>query len=265
MISARDAATESPSVHPIEPFLALFLAHLIGDFVLQTEQMALKKGHVFGWLILHALELGLLTWLFCWRFDAWPVVAVVFLTHLVFDWVKPRLKGHPLKWYAVDQIAHVVTLGVCAAWMVKSLPLASMPISAILPPSAQVILAAYLTILRPLTIGMGLFLKPWLDELAAANGGAHAGSEGPITGLTRSSEWIGNLERLFVLTAVLAQIEYLVAGLLVAKAIMRAPELFRSEQRRRADYIILGTFGSVGLAFLVGVLANFALGAYSGS
>lgn len=265
MIFGRGAATEHPSVNPIEPFLALFLAHLVGDFVLQTEQMALKKGHVFGWLILHALELGLLTWVFCWRFDAWPVVVVVFLTHLIFDWIKPRLRGHPLKWYAVDQIAHVVTLGFCALWMAKSLPLAAMPLSALISPNTQVIFAAYLMVLRPLTIGMGLFLKPWLDELAVANGGTPAGAEGPITGLTRSSEWIGNLERFFVLTAVLAQLEYLVAGLLVAKAIMRAPELFRSEQRRRADYIILGTFGSVGLAFAVGILANFALGVYSGS
>ena len=49
----------------LEPFLALFIAHLIGDFVLQTEQMALKKGRVLSWLMLHALELGLITWLLC--------------------------------------------------------------------------------------------------------------------------------------------------------------------------------------------------------
>ena len=239
----------------LEPFLALFIAHLIGDFVLQTEQMALKKGRVLGWLMLHALELGLITWLLCWTFKAWPVVVVVFLTHLVFDWVKPRLKGHPLQWYVVDQLAHVFTLLLCSIWMARVLP--SMPLSNLLPSSVQVLLAAYLTILRPLTIGMGLFLKPWQDEVARSNG--NASPEGSITGLTRSSEWIGNLERFFVLTAVVAQQEYLVAGLLIAKAIMRVPELLKGEHRRRADYIVIGTFGSVGLAFAVGVLANAAL------
>ncbi|MCC7518092.1 MAG: DUF3307 domain-containing protein [Verrucomicrobiae bacterium] len=249
----------------IEPFLALFIAHLIGDFVLQTESMALKKGHVFGWLVLHALELGLITWLLCWRFEVWPVVVVVFLTHLIFDWIKPRLKGHPLQWYVVDQLAHVFTLFLCAIWMMNKLPLTSMPLSSVISPAVQVLLAAYLMILRPLTIGMGLFLKPWQDELQHANGNANSGPEGPITGLTRSSEWIGNLERFFVLTAVLVQQEWLVVGVLIAKAILRAPELFKTDQRRRADYIILGTFGSVGLAFAVGMLANFALGIYSGS
>jgi hypothetical protein len=252
-------------VHLLEPFLALFIAHLIGDFVLQTEQMALKKGHVLGWLMLHALELGLITWLLCWRFDVYPVVIVVFLTHLVFDWIKPRLKGHPLQWYVVDQLAHVFTLYLCAIWMVRHLPVMSMPLSNVLSPSAQVLVAAYLMVLRPLTIGMGLFLKPWQEELGRGNGGASPSGEGPITGLTRSSEWIGNLERFFVLTAVVAQQEYLVAGLLIAKSIMRAPELLKSEHRRRADYIIIGTFGSVGMAFAVGVLANLALAVCGGS
>lgn len=244
-------------MHLLEPFLILFIAHLIGDFVLQTEQMALRKGHVLGWLMLHALELGLITWLLCWSFEAWPVVVVVFLTHLIFDWIKPRLKGHPLQWYVVDQLAHVFTLLLCSLWMVKQMPFVTMPLSNLLPTSVQVLIAAYLTILRPLTIGMGLFLKPWQDEIVRANG--DAASEGSITGLTRSSEWIGNLERFFVLTAVVAQQEYLVAGLLIAKAVMRVPELLKGERRRRADYIIIGTFGSIGLAFAVGVLANAAL------
>lgn len=239
----------------LEPFLALFIAHLIGDFVLQTEQMALKKGRVLGWLMLHALELGLITWLLCWSFRAWPVVVVVFFTHLIFDWVKPRLKGRPLQWYVADQLAHVFTLLLCSVWMARTIP--CMPLSNLLPASVQVLIAAYLVILRPLTIGMGLFLKPWQDEVACVNG--NATPEGSIAGLARSSEWIGNLERFFVLTAVVAQQEYLVAGLLIAKAIMRVPELLKGERRRRADYILIGTFGSVGLAFAVGVLANAAL------
>lgn len=250
-------------MHLLEPFLVLFIAHLIGDFVLQTEPMALKKGHVFSWLMLHALELGLITWLLCWSFAVWPVVVVVFLTHLIFDWVKPRLKGHPLQWYVVDQLAHVFTLLLCSVWMVRHMPFVTMPLSSLLPPSAQVLVAAYLMILRPLTIGMGLFLQPWLNEFSRST--PNATSEGSITGLTRSSEWIGNLERFFVLTSVVAQQEYLVAGLLIAKALMRAPELFKSEHRRRADYIIIGTFGSVGLAFAVGVLANAALAICGGS
>ncbi len=246
------------AVNPFEPFIILLIAHLIGDFVLQTEQMALKKGHVFRWLMLHALELGLITWLLCWSVAALPVVAVVFLTHLTFDWIKPRLKGHPILWYGVDQFAHLLTLWLCALWMVNHLALGQMPLSAWLPWDIQVLVAAYLLVGRPLTIGMGLFLKPWQDEMIKANG--NGGAEGSLTGLTRSSEWIGNIERFFVLTVVLAGQFVLVAGLLVAKFLIRAFEITRGgEIRKRADYIIIGTLGSVTLAVVVGLLARMLL------
>ncbi len=243
-------------VNPVEPFVVLLIAHLVGDFVLQTEQMALKKGFVLGWLFLHALELGLITWLLCWSVAAWPVVVVVFLTHLIFDWIKPRLKGHPLRWYLVDQIAHLITLWFCAQWMVAHIDLQDMPLSTLLSFHTQVLIAAYLLVGRPLTIGMGLFLKPWLAELVKGSTEAEGGA---MTGLTRSSEWIGNIERFFVLTAILGDMEILVAALLLTKAILRFKEISHGCSRKRVDYILIGTFGSVALATAVGVLAQFVM------
>ena len=51
-------------------------------------------------------------------------------------------------------------------------------------------------------MGIGLFLKPWMEEVMKANGNASNGS--PATGLTRSGEWIGNLERGVTLSCMLA-------------------------------------------------------------
>ncbi|MBI4027574.1 MAG: DUF3307 domain-containing protein, partial [Verrucomicrobia bacterium] len=220
------------SVEPIQPFLILLIAHLIGDFVLQTEQMALKKGHVLAWLILHASELGLITWLLCWSVKSWivPVVVVVFVTHVIFDWAKAQLKGNPLRWYIVDQSGHVLTLWICALWIVENADISSMPLTQWLPEKVQAMIAAYILAARPLTIGMGLFLRPWQEEILKANG--NGSKDCPVTGLTRSGEWIGNLERFLVLTCIFAGQYVLVGATLIAKAVMRHSETSRPDQRK---------------------------------
>ncbi len=240
-------------INPIAPFIILLIAHLIGDFVLQTEQMALKKSRVLSWLVLHALQLGVITWVLCWKFGVWPIALVIFLTHLIFDWIKPRLPGDPLRWYLIDQAVHLGVLWLVALWIVKYMEGDSMPLTSWMPFNVQVIIAAYLAIGRPITIGLGLFLKSWQDELLKLN---QSNFESSVNGLTRSGEWIGNLERFFVLTCVLVNQFLLVGAILIAKAVMRQGDATKIEQRKMADYVILGTLGSFGLAFLVGILAR---------
>jgi len=240
----------------IEPFLWLFLAHLIGDFVLQTEQMALKKGQILFWLALHATIVAGITWVLCWSWtrNTFVVIAAVFLSHLLFDWVKPRLPGNPLKWYIVDQAAHVVVLIFGAHWMVHYGDVTHMPLSDYFPLRLLAVLCGYLVVGRPLTIGIGLFLKPWKDELFGQEN-----EDAPVTGLVRSSEWIGNLERFFTMTCVLFDQYVLVAALLIVKAALRFGETNAAEHRRRADYILLGTFASVGAALAVAILVRLVL------
>jgi hypothetical protein len=238
---------------PVEPFLVLLLAHLIGDFVFQTEQMAMKKAHVSGWLLLHASELGILSWVLCWNLECWPVIVAVFATHMIFDWGKPRLPGDQLYWYLLDQAGHILVIWIGAVWMAQTLPFNSMPISAVISIPMQAIFCAYILIARPITIGLGLFLKPWRDEILK---GSNQGAESSMTGLTKSGEWVGILERFVTLTAVLVGQYILVAAVLVAKGIMRFGEISQPGQRKRSDYILIGTFGSVGLAIVVGLLAR---------
>jgi len=235
-----------------DAFFPLFVAHLIGDFILQTEQMALKKGSHWRWLVRHATELGVITLICCWTLKVWPVAIVVFLTHVIFDWIKPRLPGSPLRWYLADQAAHVVILLFCARWIRDESGMLQMPLAPYVPLPVQAIIAAYIVVARPLTVTIGLFLKPWRDEVLKVNGNGPANDS--ITGLTRSGEWVGNFERFLVLTCVLVGQYSLIGAILVTKAIMRFGDISRSQQRRRADYAIIGTLASVGLAVAVGLL-----------
>ncbi|MBA3073294.1 MAG: hypothetical protein FP831_06845 [Anaerolineae bacterium] len=82
----------------------------------------------------------------------------------------------------------------------------------------------------------------------------------PVEGLKEGGKMIGWLERLlifvFVLTGQYAGVGFLIA----AKSVFRFGELKESENRKEAEYIIIGTFISFLFALAVSILARLALG-----
>ena len=102
-----------------------------------------------------------------------------------------------------------------------------------------------------------LFLKPFQKQL---NKKFRPNSLRPVTGLKEGGRIIGYLERLliyvFILSGQFAGVGFLVA----AKSIFRFGELKDSENRKQAEYIIIGTFTSFLLAIVVSLAAQALLG-----
>lgn len=86
------------------------ILHLIGDYVLQTEQMAVRKLHSWRWAIVHALVysmpfffyLGFINGSWTRGIKAW---ALIFVTHAVIDRMAVasivcRIKN--LVWFGAD-------------------------------------------------------------------------------------------------------------------------------------------------------------------
>jgi hypothetical protein len=71
---------------------------------------------------------------------------------------------------------------------------------------------------------------------------------------SNTGEWIGILERLVTLTFVLAGSYEAVAFALTAKSLVRFPQL--EEDKAFAEYYLVGTSTSVGIALLVGVVVR---------
>lgn len=65
------------------------LLHLIGDYVLQTEQMALRKVRSWFWAVFHAVVYSLPFLIVIQRWEAWAVICG---THAVID--RLRLSNH---------------------------------------------------------------------------------------------------------------------------------------------------------------------------
>lgn len=101
-------------------FARLILAHLVGDFVLQTRWMVVRKRTPAG-LAIHIGLVGLTMVLAAWdRLGVWwPWLLAILVVHGATDWAKvrlePRLRVPPILPFLVDQMVHVLTIAAVVA------------------------------------------------------------------------------------------------------------------------------------------------------
>ncbi|MBN1658673.1 MAG: DUF3307 domain-containing protein [Anaerolineae bacterium] len=100
-------------------FYRLLLAHLVGDFVLQTRWMVLKKRTPSG-LAAHVAVVTLTMLPVAWvQLDLWwPWLLVIAAIHAGLDaakvYLEPRLHVPPIIPFLVDQALHILTLAAVA-------------------------------------------------------------------------------------------------------------------------------------------------------
>ncbi|MEM7496373.1 MAG: DUF3307 domain-containing protein [Pseudomonadota bacterium] len=242
----------------LETFVALLLAHLIGDFALQPDWMAQRKREP-GILVVHvgvhvamtALILGVLA----------PLpLAVIATTHFAIDLAKARLfrrTPQPLSHFIADQAAHLTVL-VAVALAFPALAAASLW-PPLLPPEAAAHWSAAIAIAAGIIVAFSA--GRYAVTILLADLGLPAGPAEADDALARGGLWIGRLERLLVFALVLVQQFTAIGMLIAAKSILR----FNSDAgadakaRRQSEYVIIGTLMSVGWALGAGLLTAAAL------
>jgi hypothetical protein len=101
----------------------LFLAHFIGDFVLQTDWMVRRRDN-FWVLSLHAGIHFALMFLFVGdsRYALWPYLLLVALIHLGQDRIKNTLTNKRPDWitvsFIIDQILHLTAIWILVWWLI---------------------------------------------------------------------------------------------------------------------------------------------------
>jgi hypothetical protein len=75
-------------------------------------------------------------------------------------------------------------------------------------------------------------------------------------GLPNAGKYIGWVERILILTFVVGGYEAAVGFLLAAKAVVRYPEIKEGTKSHFAEYFLIGTLTSVGLALVAGIAVN---------
>ena len=101
----------------LETFTALLTAHLLADFVLQTDYMIAHKKQA-KILALHGLIIGIATMVAiggCTKVSIMMTMIVV-ITHILMDCIKLRYLGDTLRSFALDQGVHIAVIAAITAW-----------------------------------------------------------------------------------------------------------------------------------------------------
>jgi len=105
----------------------LFFAHMLADYVLQTNWLVMRKVKLDG-LLLHGLMVWLMSIFVLPGYISVIFVPILIMTvlHTTQDWIKvysgPRMKNvHSFYSYMVDQFGHYITIFILNALVIGSL------------------------------------------------------------------------------------------------------------------------------------------------
>lgn len=223
--------------------LSLVLAHVIGDFYLQTDKYCEKKEtrKFKSWfLYVHTIIIGVLSWIMvpsC-GFGLWALL--IALSHFAIDAIKIHCpKG--LWSFVIDQLFHLGILVVISGIYepIKELPIQMMGCSGSF--STPLLILAVLLCMKPANILIKLILEKYqVGESESCNNIKNAGA------------LIGNLERILTIVFVLLGQYEAIGFIVAAKSILR----FKDTDTAKTEYVLAGTFLSFGIAILCGLMAT---------
>lgn len=227
--------------------LKLLLAHLIGDFALQTKTMVLRRKDNVGYLLLHILiHIALLVG-FLWKDKEQYalVIATIAISHLAIDslkiWMEEKFPRNPFLLFVIDQILHIsiIFIVVIFSFGWDALPLQQISFEKVLLYSIAFVA---ITIVTPVILR--LFFSKWQKESEFYNKKQDS--------LMHAGLWIGIIERLLIVLFILVDFWEGIGFLLAAKSIFRFGDLANAKDTKFTEYILVGTLASFMIAISIG-------------
>tara|TARA_R110002072_G_scaffold31723_3_gene97468 strand:- start:1218 stop:1940 length:723 start_codon:yes stop_codon:yes gene_type:complete len=228
-------------------FLKFLLAHILGDFVFQSEKWVKDKGDkkvkstkLYFHIGIHAVLLLLIL-----QFDLqtyWVGFLLIVISHYAIDLLKLYFQKKKTKriWFFIDQILHVLMLIIATSFYTDF----KLSAENIITEKVLLFLIFLLLVIFVSAIIIKLIITQWNPEKKKENDDS----------LAKAGEYIGILERLFVFTFVITNHWEAIGFLLAAKSVFRFGDLTSSKDRKLTEYILIGTLLSFGFAILLGVL-----------
>ncbi|AUC84038.1 DUF3307 domain-containing protein [Polaribacter sp. ALD11] len=233
-------------------FLKFLLAHILGDFVFQSEKWVknkeekkIRSSKLYFHLGIHAFLL--LIFLQFNLQEYWLGFIIILVSHFIFDVSKLYLQKKKTKrnWFLIDQVLHILAL-VFATSIYSDFNLSTINVFT----SKTLLLIIAITMITSVSaIIIKVFITQWSPESKKENDAS----------LAKAGRYIGILERLFVFIFVATNHWEAIGFLLAAKSVFRFGDLTSSKDRKLTEYILIGTLLSFGLAILIGVLYSYAL------
>ena len=230
-------------------FVKLLLAHLIGDFLLQPISWVKDKEdkkHKSIYLYLHIFLHFILAWILIGEQEfGFYALGLAVLQGLI-DFLKLHYQTSKTKrnWFSIDQILHLIVLIVITLLYTKThLEFKN------LGNQFWIILTALILLTNPTSIIIKNIISIWTPE-----------NKNKDKSLQNAGNYIGILERLFIFSFILTGHFEAIGFLLAAKSIFRFGDLKEAKDRKLTEYVLIGTLLSFGIALLIGLLVQIALG-----
>jgi len=233
-------------------FLKLFLAHLLGDFLLQPESWVKdkEKKKVKSTKLYFHIAIHFILLLVFLQFDItqyWLGILIIIVSHYSFDVLKiyTQNKNNKRVLFFVDQMLHITVL-VFASLLYTNF---SFSLDSFLTKKILLLLIALLLTTYVSAIIIKMIITQWNPESKKENDDS----------LAKAGRYIGVLERLFVFIFIVTNHWEAIGFLLAAKSIFRFGDLTSSKDRKLTEYILIGTLLSFGVAILIGIIYLYIL------
>lgn len=232
--------------------VAMVLAHLVGDYILQWDALANWKSHAIQGVLVHGAIVSAVTSVMALLIDTrwWPWAVFIGVTHTAIDagwlWVNRRWHAanrsgrYPIVRLMIDQALHfsVIALALSLSGSIDSRGLIGQVVTAFSTQRNLVIASAYAFVMMPAWI---------LIEFAVyglINGSA------PDFSQAIKNKYAGSLERGLMLTFVLLGQMALVPMVALPRLIFDTPHVIGQP---RATIYTVEWLASVAIAVLIGL------------
>ncbi len=228
--------------------LKFFLAHLVGDFLLQTGPMvkAKEEKKLGAWqLYFHSLLHGALVLLLMWDWQFWKWALLIALVHFVIDAAKLLTQNEKNRWilFFVDQILHIISLYLIWLWYKGR----AIPFSVFMNEKFLFLATAIIFLTTPVSFSVKLFISRWTPQ---------TGDNGDDS-LQNAGKYIGIMERLLIFVFIVINQWQAIGFLLAAKSVFRFSDLKEAKDRKLTEYVLIGTLLSFGIAIITGLVYKY--------
>lgn len=232
-------------------FLKLYFSHLLADFLPRPNWIAQIESKPSRALVRGGIQFAtamlILNTAITWKILCW-IVALALL-HAVLDFLKARFTRDEWWAFTLDQMLHVIAIALVSVSLSSAGWSNALSIFCAAANNKRVylILCAYTGVV----LGGGYFVQKvtgyfmrQIDETLIPS----------KPGLPSAGKYIGWLERSLVITFIITAYYEGIGLLLAAKALVRYPEMKSDEKGHFAEYFLIGTLTSVGIALIAGFI-----------
>ena len=223
---------------------ALLLAHVVADFLLQTNSMAKQKRKP-RILLLHGVIVLVTAQLALGRFDAWEII-VLAAGHIVIDIFKVYALPDRLVSFLTDQGLHIITI-LAVTFYAPTLYTDGYWADITWLPAVMILASGFIVTTKVGSHAVKLFFQnqKWSGKVITNDSLPKVDNK---DNLPNAGSWIGLLERSLIFILIIAEQPAGIGLLIAAKSVLR----FKADREQKdTEYVIIGTLASFVWAMVI--------------